>query len=55
MSFSFVKLTTEEEACHAYVILNGFCHKCRQMRLDFQNHSKKVCIKLLIRINVVDY
>jgi hypothetical protein len=44
LHFGFVKFTTEEEACHAYVTLNGFRLKGRPMRLEFQNRSKKVLI-----------
>ena len=42
LHFGFVKFTTEEEACHAYVTLNGFRLKGRPMRLEFQNRTKKV-------------
>lgn len=42
LHFGFVKFTSEEEACHAYVTLNGFRLKGRPMRLEFQNRTKKV-------------
>jgi hypothetical protein len=42
LHFGFVKFSTEEEACHAYVTLNGFRLKGRPMRLEFQNRTKKV-------------
>jgi RNA recognition motif-containing protein len=42
LHFGFVKFITEEEACHAYVTLNGFRLKGRPMRLEFQNRTKKV-------------
>ena len=44
LHFGFVKFTTEEEACHANVTLNGFRLKGRPMRLEFQNRTKKVHI-----------
>lgn len=44
LHFGFVKFTSEEEACHAYVTLNGFRLKGRPMRLEFQNRTKKVII-----------
>jgi len=48
LHFGFVKFITEEEACHAYVTLNGFRLKGRPMRLEFQNRTKKARIKALI-------
>jgi RNA recognition motif-containing protein len=48
LHFGFVKFTTEEEACHAYVTLNGFRLKGRPMRLEFQNRSKKAKIKAIL-------
>jgi hypothetical protein len=45
LHFGFVKFITEEEACHAYVTLNGFRLKGRPMRLEFQNRTKKVCAR----------
>ena len=48
LHFGFVKFTTEEEACHAYVTLNGFRLKGRPMRLEFQNRSKKARIKAIL-------
>ena len=45
LHFGFVKFTSEEEACHAYVTLNGFRLKGRPMRLEFQNRTKKVFLK----------
>lgn len=42
LHFGFVKFMSEEEACHAYVTLNGFRLKGRPMRLEFQNRTKKV-------------
>jgi len=48
LHFGFVKFTTEEEACHAYVTLNGFRLKGRPMRLEFQNRTKKARIKAII-------
>jgi hypothetical protein len=42
LHFGFVKFSTEEEACRAYVTLNGFRLKGRPMRLEFQNRTKKV-------------
>lgn len=44
LHFGFVKFTSEEEACHAYVTLNGFRLKGRPMRLEFQNRTKKVLL-----------
>lgn len=46
LHFGFVKFTSEEEACHAYVTLNGFRLKGRPMRLEFQNRTKKVNFSL---------
>lgn len=51
LHFGFVKFTTEEEACHAYVTLNGFRLKGRPMRLEFQNRTKKVKFKFLKKIS----
>ncbi|CAF0716154.1 unnamed protein product [Brachionus calyciflorus] len=48
LHFGFVKFTTEEEACHAYVTLNGFRLKGRPMRLEFQNRTKKARIKAIL-------
>jgi len=48
LHFGFVKFTSEEEACHAYVTLNGFRLKGRPMRLEFQNRTKKARIKAII-------
>jgi hypothetical protein len=48
LHFGFVKFTSEEEACHAYVTLNGFRLKGRPMRLEFQNRTKKVCVYFFI-------
>ena len=48
LHFGFVKFTSEEEACHAYVTLNGFRLKGRPMRLEFQNRTKKVDLIYLI-------
>lgn len=48
LHFGFVKFITEEEACHAYVTLNGFRLKGRPMRLEFQNRTKKARIKAII-------
>jgi len=48
LHFGFVKFVTEEEACHAYVTLNGFRLKGRPMRLEFQNRAKKSKIKAII-------
>jgi RNA recognition motif-containing protein len=45
LHFGFVKFSTEEEACRAYVTLNGFRLKGRPMRLEFQNRTKKVKFK----------
>lgn len=44
LHFGFVKFTSEEEACHAYVTLNGFRLKGRPMRLEFQNRTKKAIL-----------
>lgn len=49
LHFGFVKFTSEEEACHAYVTLNGFRLKGRPMRLEFQNRTKKV------RVDFIEY
>lgn len=46
LHFGFVKFMSEEEACHAYVTLNGFRLKGRPMRLEFQNRTKKVSLFL---------
>lgn len=48
LHFGFVKFTSEEEACHAYVTLNGFRLKGRPMRLEFQNRTKKARIKAIL-------
>lgn len=48
LHFGFVKFMSEEEACHAYVTLNGFRLKGRPMRLEFQNRTKKVIIYIHI-------
>lgn len=48
LHFGFVKFTTEDEACHAYVTLNGFRLKGRPMRLEFQNRTKKARIKAIL-------
>ncbi len=50
LHFGFVKFSTEEEACHAYVTLNGFRLKGRPMRLEFQNRTKKVVFLLYISL-----
>lgn len=49
LHFGFVKFTSEEEACHAYVTLNGFRLKGRPMRLEFQNRTKKARIKAILQ------
>lgn len=48
LHFGFVKFSTEEEACHAYITLNGYRLKGRPMRLEFQNRTKKARIKAIL-------